>query len=167
MASRPPASEAGAYPGSATSAGERAADPRLQSGRLARVMQPAAVAAARVVPSRGASRGGPPAGRPWPGAAPAWAVPRPGRGGDASPPPLCLEGRSRRPPLSEGAAGEVGDELRRRGVEADDVEHPRVVRVGDREAVRDHADHDQPCLDAGGVAVVAERLSRMDVARPG
>ena len=52
------------------------------------------------------------------------------RGGDASPPPLCLEGRSRRPPVSEDAASEVGDELRRRGVEAHDVEHPRIGRVG-------------------------------------
>ena len=51
--------------------------------------------------------------------------------------------------VSESAAGEVGDQLRRRRVEADDVEHARVGRVGDREAVRDHADHDQPRVDAG------------------
>jgi hypothetical protein len=98
MASRPPASEAGAYPGSATSADERAAGPRVQSGRLARVMQPAAVAAARVVPPRAAPCGGPRVARPWPDAVPAGGVPLPGRGGDASPPPLCVEGRRRRPP---------------------------------------------------------------------
>ena len=68
--------------------------------------------------------------------------------------------------LSERAAGEVGDELRRRGVEADDVEHPRVGWVGDREAVRDHADHDQPRVDAGCAAVLAQSLGRVDVARP-
>ena len=49
---------------------------------------------------------------------------------------------------SEHAAGEVRDQLRRRGVEADDVEHARVVRVGDREAVRDHSDDDQLGRDA-------------------
>ena len=53
-------------------------------------------------------------------------------------PLLSVVARSRRPPPSESAASEVGDELRRRGVEANDVEHPRVGRVGDREAVRDH-----------------------------
>ena len=38
-------------------------------------------------------------------------------------------GRRTAPSSSEGAAGEVGDQLRRRGVEADDVEHPRVACV--------------------------------------
>ena len=71
--------------------------------------------------------------------------PRPERCAGAS--RLLCEGRLAAPP-SERAAGEVGDQLRRRGVEADDVEHARVVRVGDREAVRDHADHDQPGVDA-------------------
>src|SRR6266542_5364508 len=125
------------------------------------------VHAAAAVPARAALCGEPRAVRLWPDAALAWGVPRPVRGGDASPSPLWFEGRSRRPPLSEGAAGEVGDELRRRGVEADDVEHPRVVRVSDREAVRDHADHDQPRLDSRRVAVVAQSLSRVDVACPG
>ena len=68
-------------------------------------------------------------------------------------------GAARRP-RSEGAAGEVGDQLRRRRAEADDVEHPRVGRVGDREAVRDHADHDQPRVDARRRAVVAKSLGR-------
>ena len=45
----------------------------------------------------------------------------------------------------ERSAGEVGDQLRRRGVEPDDVEHPGIGRVGDREPVRNHADHNQPC----------------------
>ncbi len=49
---------------------------------------------------------------------------------------------------SEGAAGEVRDQLRRRGVEAHDVEHSRIGRVCDREVVRDHADHDRPGVDA-------------------
>src|SRR5438876_821878 len=114
MASRPPASEAGAYPGSATSA-------RGAAGSCCRACgssftRPAAKAAAAIVRARDVPCGEPQAGRSWPGAAPAWAVPRPVRGGDASPPPLCLEGRSRRPPLSASAAGEVGGELRRRAV---------------------------------------------------
>src|SRR5262245_60608120 len=60
--------------------------------------------------------------------------------------------------LSEGAAGEVRDELRRRRVEADDVEHLRIVRVGDREAVRDHAHDHQACVDTRRLAVLPERL---------
>ena len=61
--------------------------------------QPVAAAARHVVLSRGAPRGERRAARPWPGAAaPASGMPRPVRGGDASPPPLCLEGRARRPP---------------------------------------------------------------------
>ena len=60
--------------------------------------QPVAAAARHVVLSRGAPGGERRAARPWPGAAaPASGVPRPVRGGDASPPPLCLEGRARRP----------------------------------------------------------------------
>jgi len=58
-------------------------------------------------------------------------------------------------PGSECDAGEVGDQLRRRGVEPDDVEHPRVGRVGDREPVRDHPDDHQPRVDTRRHAVVA------------
>jgi hypothetical protein len=43
--------------------------------------------------------------------------------------PLSVKGALRRP-LSESAAGEVGDQLRRRRVEAGEVEHPLVVLVG-------------------------------------
>src|SRR5262249_56749957 len=56
-------------------------------------------------------------------------------------------------PHSERAAGEVRDELRRRRVEADDVEHARIVWVSDREAVRDHADDDEARVDARRPAV--------------
>jgi hypothetical protein len=36
-------------------------------------------------------------------------------------------------------ARESGDHARRRGVEPDDIEYARVVGIGDREPVRDHA----------------------------
>jgi hypothetical protein len=85
-------------------------------------------AAARAVPPRGVSCDAPRAARPWRDAAPAWGVPRPARGGGASRAPLCLGGRSRRPPTQRASASEVGAQLRRRGVEADDVEQPRVGR---------------------------------------
>ena len=65
------------------------------------------------------------------------------------------------------APGEVGDELRRRGVEAHDVEHPRVGGIGDGERVGDHPDHYQPCVHARHSAVVAERPRRVDVSGPG
>jgi hypothetical protein len=104
-----------------------------------RFTRPAGGAAARAVPPRGVPGDAPRAARPWRDAAPAWGVPRPARGGGASRAPLCLEGHSRRPPTQRGSASEVGAQLRRRGVEADDVEQPRVGRVGDREAVRDRA----------------------------
>lgn len=61
--------------------------------------------------------------------------------------------------------GEVGDQLRRRGVEAQDVEHPAICRVGDREAVHDHADHHQPCVDVRRPAVVTQSLDGVDGAR--
>lgn len=94
----PPASEAGAYPGSATSA-RRTSRRLTPAERAARsVMQPAADAAAGAVQPRVGPCGAPRAVRPWPDVAPASGVPRPGRGGGASPPPLCLGGRSRRPP---------------------------------------------------------------------
>jgi hypothetical protein len=103
MASRPPASEAGAYPGSATSALHLRKDgePQARSAERAarRFMRQAGGAAARAVPPRAAPLGGPPAARLWPGAEPAWGMAQPERGGDASPPPLCLEGRPRRPPV--------------------------------------------------------------------
>ena len=70
------------------------------------------------------------------------------------------------PSSSEGAACEVGDELRRGGVEAADVEHPLVVRVGDREAVRDPADHDQPRVDGPKAALPVDNravLARDDL----
>src|SRR6478735_9072058 len=159
MVLRPPASEAGAYTGSATSA-------REPPERLVVLTRQAAGAATWSVAAGGAPRDGPRAARPWPGAARPWDARRPARGGDASPPPLSSKG-ARDALVSESAASEVGDQLRRRRVEADDVEHPRVVRVSDREAVRDHADHDQPCVDSRRMAVVAERLGRVNVSRPG
>ena len=63
--------------------------------------QPAADATGRDVQPRSGPRGARRAVRPWPDAAPASAVPRAVRGGDASPPPLCLEGRARRPRFRE------------------------------------------------------------------
>ena len=63
--------------------------------------RPAADATGRDVQPRSGPRGARRAARPWPDAAPASAVPRAVRGGDASPPPLCLEGRARRPRFRE------------------------------------------------------------------
>jgi hypothetical protein len=76
-------------------------EPQARSAERAarRFMRQAGGAATRAVPPRAAPFGEPPAARLWPGAEPAWGVPRPERGGDASPPPLCLEGRTRRPPV--------------------------------------------------------------------
>jgi hypothetical protein len=95
--------------------------------------QAVSAAAAVAVRLRGAACAAPRAGRPWPDGAPSAVSRR--TDAVASTCSSLIGGCPRHPPLSEGAAGEVGDELRRRGVEADDVEHPRVVRVGDREAV--------------------------------
>src|SRR5436853_450568 len=75
-------------------------------------------------------------------------------------------GIARRSTLLEGPAGEVGDELRRCGVEPDDVEHPRICRIGDREAVRDHAHDNEPGVDARSVPVVAQSLDGMHLTRP-
>src|SRR5207247_1205207 len=66
----------------------------------------------------------------------------------------------------ERAAGELRDELRRRDVETYDVEHSRICWISDREVVRDHADDDEPRVDAGRPSVVAESLYRVDVTRP-
>ena len=44
---------------------------------------------------------------------------------------------------------------------------PGSFGIRDREAVRDHADHDQAGVDARRASVVRERLDRVDVARPG
>src|SRR6478672_1004054 len=82
MVLRPPASEAGAYTGSATSA-------REPPERLVVLTQQAAGAATWTVAAGGAPRDAPRAARPWPGAARPSDAQRPARGGDASPPPLC------------------------------------------------------------------------------
>src|SRR6478672_8945107 len=74
--------------------------------------------------------GAPRAARPWPGAAQPGlpgAGPRTGAGASR----LLSSGKgAAAPSSSESAAGEVRDQLRRRRVEADDVEHARIVRVG-------------------------------------
>jgi hypothetical protein len=128
-----------------------------------RFTRPAAGAAARAVPPRGVPYDAPRAAQPWLGAAPAWGVPRPARGEDASRAPLCLEGRPLRPPSrrtprakSEMSCGVAARSRRRRA-------SPGSGLVGDREPVRDRADHDQPRLAARGSEVVAERLERVDV----
>ena len=151
---------------------ERATSRRRESGvRLVGLTRHPAGAAARVVPTRGAPCGARPGRSPWPAA-------RRARGAGATSRTMCrcrcislssLSSKGARGALrrSEGAAGEVRDQLRRRGVEAHDVEHSRIGRVCDREAVRDHADHDQPCVDARRPAVVAERLRGMNATRPG
>ena len=153
MASRPPASEAGASAGSATSA-------RGAAGSCCRACGSSFHAAGR---GRGRSRRA--VSRRALRRASSWTT-LAGRGtrlGPCRDPDevemhlrlLSVSMGARGALPSERAAGEVGDQLRRRGVEADDVEHARVVRVGDREAVRDHADHDQPRVDARRAAVVA------------
>ena len=65
------------------------------------------------------------------------------------------------------ATREPRDETGHRGVEADDVEHARVVRVGDGESRRRHGHHDEPGVDAAALPVAAQRLVRVDLAGPG
>ena len=134
--------------------------------RLVGLTRHPAGAAARVVPPRGAPCGGRRGRSPSPDARGAPdAEARAGRcaGDDASPHllsrhagscggeaaafrdlPRRRRGSERGNPLggfplanrSQSAAGEVRDELRRRGVEAHDVEHSRMGRICDRELVR-------------------------------
>ena len=83
----------------------------------------------------------------------------------SSPLSVC-EGASRRPPLRERRGRS------RRSAAASRCRSPRRRAfpdrwVGDREAVRDHADHHQPRVDARRRPVVAQSLSRVDVTRPG
>jgi len=49
---------------------------------------------------------------------------------------------------------EVGNCVGRGGVKPDDIEHARVVRVGNREARRRHADHHELGRDARPLAVL-------------
>src|SRR5258708_25419128 len=53
-----------------------------------------------------------------------------------------------------------------RGVEADNIQHSRVVRVGDGELVRHHAHHNELRRDAGLCPVFLQRLYRMDFPGP-
>src|SRR5277367_4375406 len=58
----------------------------------------------------------------------AWRRSEPGRGDASRPPFTRLDGRPQPPSESESAASEVRAQPRRRGVETDDVEDPRVLR---------------------------------------
>src|SRR5947209_16293252 len=81
-----------------------------------------------------------------------------------------MNGRpDRHPNSSDGrnsGANEVSHDRRDRAVETNDVERAGVVRIGNREPVGSHTDHDQLGADAHLLPVLAERLHRVNRAVP-
>src|SRR5438552_12666944 len=63
-------------------------------------------------------------------------------------------------------ANEGGHDRRHRAVETNDVERARIVRIGNRETVGGHTDHNQLGADTHLLPVLAERLHRMNLAIP-
>jgi len=63
-------------------------------------------------------------------------------------------------------ADKVRDHGRHRRVEANHVEHAAVLRVGEGEAVGGHAHNDRLRITDELAAILAQRLGRVDVARP-